>query len=194
LISTQLEQQVDVLRRNLQALKTEKQNQLLVSTSVLQRYQDELEKMRSQVKLQEEENLLRQNKKKDVSREFTQTIQAIRNLYGRCYSTMGVKSIFAGPRDNTQLHEVLDVELDVISARMGDLIEITEEYKQEMVLGLSGASSGAGLPVPPTATSTSIVPGGDKELPSMASLPPVGGLTSQSASKSVLSVNSVKKK
>lgn len=189
-----MEQQVDILRRNLQALKTEKQNQLLVSTSVLQQYQDELEKMRSQVKIQEEENLLRQNKKKDISREFTQTIQAIRNLYGRCYSTMGVKSIFAGPRDTMQLNEVLDLELDVITARMTDLIEITEEYKQEVVLGLSTNNS-SGLPPPPTnGTTSSVVLSGDKEMPSMASLPLINGLGSQSASKSVLSVNSTKKK
>ncbi len=176
------------MRRNLQALKTEKQNQLLVSTSVLQHYQDELEKMRSQVKLQEEENFLRENKKKDVSREFTQTIQAIRNLYGRCYSTMGVKSIFSGPRDNMPLSEVLDVELDVISARMTDLIEITEEYKQEVVLGLNTS-----LPPPPNNSSSSVALG-DRDMPSMASLPLIGGSISQSASKSLLSIGSTKKK
>jgi hypothetical protein len=96
--------------------------------------QGELEKTKSQVKLQEDENNQKENKKKDVSREFTQIIQSIRNLYGRCHSTMRVKSVFSGPKDVLNLSDVLDTELDLISTRIVDLIEITNEFKSEAYL------------------------------------------------------------
>ena len=135
--------------------------------------------MHTQVKIQEEETLMRENKKKDVSREFTQTIQAIRNLFGRCYSTMSVNSIFAGPRENTMsLTEVLDMQLDVISARMVDLIEITQEYNQA---ALCEGSLGHG--------SLSII---DRDMPSVASLPQ--GAITASASKSITSIDNPKRK
>ncbi len=47
----QLEREVDVFRVKLQSLTTEKQNQVLVSTSVLQEHQSELERMKLQVKV-----------------------------------------------------------------------------------------------------------------------------------------------
>jgi len=134
--SEKLDKEVDELRRNLQNLKTEKQNQLLVSTSILQGLQSELEKIRSQAKIQEDENLQRENKKKDISREFTQIIQAIRNLYGRCHSTMTVKTLFNIVKENSSNPmESADLELDLILTRMVDLIEITNEYKQDCMTG-----------------------------------------------------------
>lgn len=113
-------------------MKTEKQNQLLVSTSVLQGLQSELEKIRSQVKFEEDDNTQRENKKKDISREFTQIIQAIRNLYGRCHSTMTVKTLFNAVKENlSNPMESAELELDLILTRMVDLIEIAGEYKQD---------------------------------------------------------------
>jgi ribosomal protein S20 len=138
--SQQLEKQVDEFRRKLQTLRTEKQNTLLVGTSVLQRLQGELERMKSTVKVQEDENIEKVNKKKDVSREYTQIIEAIRNLYGRCYSTLRVKSVFSGPKDSANIHDVLSVELDFIATRIVDLIEITDEYKYPSGGGLSSMS------------------------------------------------------
>jgi seryl-tRNA synthetase len=132
--SQQLEGKVDEFRRKLQMLRTEKQNQLLVGTSVLQRLQGELEKMKSQVKLQEDENTQKVNKKKDVSREFTQIIQSIKNLYGRCQSTMRVKSVFSDIKDSSNfsnnLKDILFSELELIATRMIDLEEIYEEFKK----------------------------------------------------------------
>lgn len=90
--------------------------------------------MRSQVKVQEDENAQKVNKKKDVSREYTQILQSIRNLYGRCHSTMKVKSVFSGPKENSIISDVLTAELDFIETRIGDLIEITKEYKSEFPL------------------------------------------------------------
>ena len=153
------------MRKRLQALQTEKQNQLLVSTSVLQSYQDELERMRTQVKLHEEENISRVNKKKDVSREFTQIIQAIRNLYGRCLSTMRVKPMFTGQRENSNLSDMLDQELDLILTRIIDLIEITEEYQTDVNGGSSYASSG-GLP-----NASSIILGEKESMTSLPTMP-----------------------
>lgn len=126
---------MDEFRRKLQSLRTEKQNQLLVGTSILQRLQGEFEKMKSQVKLQEDENLEKVNKKNDVSREFTQIIQSIKNLYGRCQGTMKVNSVVSEIKDLTNIKEVLFGELEFIATRMKDLDDITKDYKQEMTVG-----------------------------------------------------------
>jgi hypothetical protein len=135
-----LEREVDEFRRNLQTLKTEKQNQLLVSTSIVQDLQAELEKVQLSVKAQEEESLMKEDKKKDISRELSQTTQAIRNLFGRCFNTMRIKPVFAGHKDSTSLLEVLDYELDIILLRITDLIEISNEYKFGADNGLSASS------------------------------------------------------
>lgn len=131
---------MDEFRRNLQSLKTEKQNQLLVSTSIVQDQQAELEKIQSNVKAQEEEKLMKEDKKKDISRELSQTTQAIRNLFGRCFTTMRIKPVFAGHKDSTSVLEVLDYELDIILMRISDLVEISNEYKFSMENGLSASS------------------------------------------------------
>lgn len=120
---------MDEFRRKLQSLTTEKQNQLLVSTSILQAKQHELEKMRSNVKSEEEEKLHRDDKKKDISRELSQVTQAIRNLFGRCFSTMRIKPVFQGQKDTATIQEVLDFELDIIHMRIVDLIEICADYR-----------------------------------------------------------------
>lgn len=131
---------MDEFRRNLQTLKTEKQNQLLVSTSIVQDLQAELEKVQLGVKAQEEENLMKEDKKKDISRELSQTTQAIRNLFGRCFNTMRIKPVFAGHKDTPTLLEVLDYELDIIHMRIADLVEICNEYKTGVESGLSASS------------------------------------------------------
>lgn len=143
--SGMLEREVDEFRKNLQSLKTEKQNQLLVSTSIVQDQQAELEKIQSNVKAQEEEKLMKEDKKKDISRELSQTTQAIRNLFGRCFTTMRTKPVFAGHKDSAGMIEVLDFELDIILLRISDLVEISQEYKFSLengTIGGSGASIG----------------------------------------------------
>ena len=135
---------MDDFRKNLQSLKTEKQNQLLVSTSIVQDQQAELEKIQSNVKGQEEEKLMKENKKKDMSRELSQTTQAIRNLFGRCFTTMRIKPVFAGHKDTASVLEVLDYELDIILLRISDLVEISDEYKFSLENGGSGASNNGG--------------------------------------------------
>ena len=83
-----MEYEVDEFRKKLQSIKTEKQNQLLVNTSVIQEYQTELEKMVQNIKLQDEEGLMVEDRKKDISRELSQTIQAIRNLFGKDFKSV----------------------------------------------------------------------------------------------------------
>lgn len=133
---------MDEFRRNLQTLKTEKQNQLLVSTSIVQDLQADLEKVQLSVKAQEEEKLSKEDKKKDISRELSQTTQAIRNLFGRCFNTMRIKPVFAGHKESAGMLEVLDYELDIILLRISDLVEISNEYKFGVDNGGLSASSG----------------------------------------------------
>jgi CRISPR/Cas system-associated exonuclease Cas4 (RecB family) len=137
--SHKLEAKVDEFRKKLQNLRTEKQNQLLVGTSILQRLQGEFEKMKSQVKSQEDENTEKVNKKKDISREFTQIIQSIKNLYGRCQSTLRVKTVFSEIKESNNLKDVLFGELEFIGTRMADLDEILEESKKGAALGAAAS-------------------------------------------------------
>lgn len=161
------------MRRTLQSLTTEKQNQLLVSTSVLQAKQNELERMRSNVKSEEEEKLRKDDKKKDVSRELSQVTQAIRNLFGRCFSTMRIKPVFQGQKDTASIQEVLDFELDIIHIRISDLIEICNDYRQMMENAPPPAPSGG--------------PSGELRDVSVMSLPQAGGLGGGGGSKSMMS-------
>ena len=66
--------------RKVQTLKMEKQNQLLVSTSILQSRQKYLEQVRIDVITEEASKNKVEDKKKNVSKELSQTIQAIRYI------------------------------------------------------------------------------------------------------------------
>ena len=167
--SAQLEYEVDEFRKNLSSIKTEKQNQLLVNTSIIQDLQNEYEKIQQHVKEKEEENIQKENKKKDISRELSQTTQAIRNLFGRCFNTMRIKPVFTtntgtivtpsqqqhnttnnnttnnnttnNKENSTSMLEILDYELDIILMRISDLVEISNEYKYAVENGLTSSSS-----------------------------------------------------
>lgn len=160
--SERLEKEVDTLRKRLVALRTERQNQILVNTSILQSLQTTLERKKQSVKQEEEENIAVIDKKKDISREFTQTLQSIKNLYGRCLNTMRVKPMFTTMKENTSLVETLDGELDLILTRITDLIEIADDFAQEReLLGGGGSTSSAGqLPSASVYSAASATPGG----------------------------------
>lgn len=143
---------MDAFRKKLQSLTTEKQNQVLVSTSQLQAHQSELERTKLRVKSEEEEKRQREDKKKDISRELSQITQAIRNLFGRCFSTMRIKPVFHGQqqhKESASAFELLEFELDIIHLRIADLLEIARDYKQA-VADASTSSSAHTLPQPPT--------------------------------------------
>ncbi len=163
----------------------ERQNQVLVGTSVVQGLQNELEKKRLQVKTQEEENITKMDKKKDISREYIQIIQSIRNLYLRCVSTMNAKhgySASGGQKEGLSLLETLDGNLDLIGARISDLIEIFDEYGN--VSGFANSFSSSTLPVSMSGSSSNLPPPpGDLKDSSLAS----GGAGGFNQSKSVIS-------
>jgi hypothetical protein len=87
-----LENDVNELRSKLQSLKIETQNNLLVSNSLLQFHQKELEELKTSLKKNEKEKELHDDKAKNVARETSQVIQSIKNVYFRCQSTMRNKS------------------------------------------------------------------------------------------------------
>lgn len=79
---------VDNLTYRFQLLKTERQNQLLVSNSYIQDLQKQLEHLRSTAKLEMDEKNHLEDKQKNVSRELSQVGLGIRNIYNRCIATM----------------------------------------------------------------------------------------------------------
>mmetsp|Transcript_15366 Transcript_15366/g.22574 ORF Transcript_15366/g.22574 Transcript_15366/m.22574 type:complete len:123 (-) Transcript_15366:1645-2013(-) len=116
----------------------------------------------------QEMKLKREDKKKDVSRELSQTTAAIRNLFGRCFNSMRVKPVFNGHKDNAALMEVLEFELDVIHIRIADLKDITNEFNTVTATGE--------LPQPPMDnTNSSSV--NMKENSGSLTLPNVGSLS-----------------
>jgi chromosome segregation ATPase len=143
-LSDEQDAEVNECRRNLQALKTEAQNKLLVGNSVLHVHQKELEQIRNKVKAAEEDKDELEDKKKDVSRESSQVIQAIRNIFSRCQASLRNKntSIYTSSTAVVTMADNLGMNLDVISGRIVDLIEICSEYDPGYASGGAGNAMG----------------------------------------------------
>lgn len=150
------DKEVDKARYMLQVLRVEKQNQLLVSNSLFGQNQKDLEKMRTAVKDEEEEKDIQEDNRKNVSREFSQIVQAIRNLYNRCQTTM--KNKVKTPVVNK---EQADYHLEVIHSRVIDLLEIYEEYRLNLTsAGANGfAASMSSLDLKEGSASTTLTAG-----------------------------------
>lgn len=127
-VSDEQDENVNDLRKRLQDLKTDTQNKLLVNNSLFQENQKDLEIKRSKVKIEEEEKARVEDKKKDLSREFSQVTLAIKNIFLRCQTSMKNKVVFVGTKESSGLGEMLSFELDVIQCRIVDLMEISDEY------------------------------------------------------------------
>eukprot|EP00603_Paraphysomonas_imperforata_P005932 CAMPEP_0114430594 /NCGR_PEP_ID=MMETSP0103-20121206/10124_1 /TAXON_ID=37642 ORGANISM="Paraphysomonas imperforata, Strain PA2" /NCGR_SAMPLE_ID=MMETSP0103 /ASSEMBLY_ACC=CAM_ASM_000201 /LENGTH=380 /DNA_ID=CAMNT_0001600051 /DNA_START=157 /DNA_END=1299 /DNA_ORIENTATION=+ len=124
-----LENDVDQSRGNLQSLKMETQNQLLVNNSLFQQHQKNLEEKRATTKSEEEEKNLDEDAAKNVARETSQVVQSIRNVFGRCQATVRNKSQYQVAAKDSSVSDLLTFNLDIIHARVSDLIEISAEYK-----------------------------------------------------------------
>lgn len=124
-----MEDDVKDLRNNLQTLKMETQNQLLVGNSEFQMNQKTLEETRSQTKREEKEKELHEDKSKNIARETSQVVQSIKNVFTRCQATVRNRSVVAAAHRDATLSELLTFNLDIIHARVSDLLEITAEYK-----------------------------------------------------------------
>lgn len=124
-----LENDVDESRGKFQNLKMETQNQLLVNNSLFQQHQKNLEEKRSNTKSEEEEKNLDEDAAKNVARETSQVVQSIRNVFGRCQATVRNKSQYQVANKDCTMSDLLTFNLDIIHARVHDLIEISSEYK-----------------------------------------------------------------
>lgn len=131
----QQENETDEFRMKLQALKTAMQNKSLVGNSVIHQYQTKLEETRESAQSVEAEKYHLEDKKKDVSRDYSQVAQAVKNLYTRCQATTRTKSVVTTAMNHTtpsiSIATDLDNELDMIYYRLTDLIEISEEFKSD---------------------------------------------------------------
>ena len=108
------------------------QNKSLVGNSVIHQYQTKLEEIRVLVRSIEAEKHHFEEKKKDVSRNFSQAAQSIKNLYTRCQSSVRTKAVTASTSSSAPLsfiEECIDSQLDAVSYRLSDLLEISSEYR-----------------------------------------------------------------
>ncbi len=115
-------------RARVQAVVMEAQNQLLVGTSTFQASQKALELAKLQGKEEEEAKNSTEDKKKDTAREVTQVISSIKNVYGRCVSSMKFSPSSTLHRDAT-LQQMLEMNLDIIADRLIDLQGIFDDFK-----------------------------------------------------------------
>jgi predicted nuclease with TOPRIM domain len=149
----QQENETDEFRIKLQTLKTAMQNKSLVGNSVIHQYQTKLEETREFARTVETEKHHLEDKKKDVSRDYSQVAQAVKNLFTRCQATIRTKSMMAPPVTSMgamshiapalTIAEDLDSELDVIYYRLTDLIEISEEFRSEGECGTDDSTVGS---------------------------------------------------
>ena len=121
----QQEKEVDECRVRLQDMKTKMQNEMLVLNSYIQKLQHDLELIRDDVKQLEEEKHQLEEGRKDATREYSQVIQSIRNIFSRCSSTVQNKSVFVPSANGVNTDEWLEF----INTRITDMIEISREFK-----------------------------------------------------------------
>lgn len=125
----QLEDGVKDLRSSLQSLRIETQNQMLVGNSEFQMNQKLLEETKSQTKREEKEKEQHEDRSKNIARETSQVVQSIKNVFTRCQATVRNRTQVAAANRDASMSELLAFNLDVIHARISDLLEITSEYK-----------------------------------------------------------------
>lgn len=118
------------------------QNRILSNTSIVEDQQKRLEKLRIQLKLEQEYNEKDYLRNKEVSMLVSQVDASIRNLYHRCITTMK-NNLFhrdsnihlaSGNRKQdamTILLNQLNDQLNIIRNRISDLMEISNEYNPE---------------------------------------------------------------
>lgn len=104
------------------------QNKSLIGNSIIHRYQTKLEEIRVLVRSIEAEKHHLEEKKKDISRDYSQAAQSIKNLYIRCQSSVRTKATTASA-GLPHTEEGIDHQLDAVSHRLSDLIEISSEYR-----------------------------------------------------------------
>lgn len=121
------DEEVEELRVKVDTLRMNALNSLLVGTSFVQDKQKDLESMRLVVAQTETDMGLGIEKEKDVQRVSGEVIQAIKNIYSRCITTMHNKPMFM-PHNPTHM-EMLLFNLDLLSTRTRDLMDITSDFK-----------------------------------------------------------------
>jgi chromosome segregation ATPase len=120
------EKLIDKMREDVLKLAQETQNKILIHNSEIHGYQKNVESLRSTA-LQldfERENLERDTN--DKSRQTGQVIMSIKNLYGRCLSSMKTKVPHIPNTDNLSL---MTAYLKLIQERIVDLNDITKQYQ-----------------------------------------------------------------
>jgi hypothetical protein len=115
------------------------QNKSLIGNSIIHRYQTKLEEIRVLVRSIESEKHHLEEKKKDISRDYSQAAQSIKNLYIRCQSSVRTKAATASTSSSSSAvshtaglphtEKGIDHQLDAVSHRLSDLIEISSEYR-----------------------------------------------------------------
>ena len=120
------ESELDDMRSQLQSLRVHQENQLLVNNSFLQAQQKELERVIGSAKHEEDEKNRFEDMVKQVSKEVSQVVQSIRNIYNRCQSTMRTPGKMSTSQNFTVA--LLNNNLEQIESRLVDLIEIDEEF------------------------------------------------------------------
>mmetsp|Transcript_14990 Transcript_14990/g.45272 ORF Transcript_14990/g.45272 Transcript_14990/m.45272 type:complete len:392 (-) Transcript_14990:199-1374(-) len=128
---------MDDMRTDLQNMRSETQNSILVMNSEINQYQKRLDVKRRSNKQMLEHKEREEESVNDINRDTWQVIMAIRNLYIRCGATMRTRippihwdqfiSSDDRPIEHAELGQTLDSCLRVVRERIRDLISIVED-------------------------------------------------------------------
>lgn len=130
--------EMDAYRAKMEALKLQAQSIALVQNSEMNAKQQHLDSVRAETKKHDDLKFLQEERVKDVTRETAQIVDAVRNLYHRCLTTMRTRVSAVDTADapnatpDEQLRK-LGACLDLIGERINDLEDIRAsgaEYAQ----------------------------------------------------------------
>ncbi|KAH9128120.1 hypothetical protein AeMF1_001673 [Aphanomyces euteiches] len=120
------EAQIDRLRQELRAFKTEMENTILVQNSEIHQHQQHLEKTRGETFQLDLDRGKDDRVSNDQSRESGQIVLAIKNLYNRCRSGGKIPPVKDTTNGDTLAY--MSAILKVVAERIVDLDFITSSY------------------------------------------------------------------
>lgn len=123
------EREMDAIRSQLNQLRRNTQNQLLVNNSEIHANQKTLENMRAVAIKADNEREQSERITKDLQRESGQVIMSIKNLYARCIATARSKARHVSNGRHSTQHEQLAEFLKVIQYRISDLNTIDKNFE-----------------------------------------------------------------
>lgn len=125
--------EMDSYRAKMESLKLQAQSNALVQNSDLNAKQKYLDATRAETKKHDDIKFMQEERAKDVTRETAQIVNAIRNLYHRCLTTMrtrvsAINTTYVPDESPDEQLKKLSACLDMIGDRINDLDDMRVSF------------------------------------------------------------------